>query len=230
MKKQLIFLILLLISCSYFAQDSESECIPYIEVYGTAEKEIIPNEIYINVSIKEKAKSREQATLEFQTTDLKQKLKEIGIPEEMISMSDAGANYIRVSWSQKEVISSANYTILVATADQVAAVFKVLDDLEIHGAYINHTSHSDIEFIRKKVRIEAVKAAKDKAIYMLEAIGSELASAQIIKETSSGGVGRMVSNVAMDQPRQTYQSKTGGTIVFRKIKIQSTIFARFGIK
>jgi uncharacterized protein YggE len=230
MKQSIVFLLISIFSFSVIAQNSDDVSKPYIEVYGTAEKEIVPNEIYINVSLKEKTKARTDDNLEIQVEELKKELAKIGIPEDLISMSNAGANYIRVSWSRKDVISSANFTIFVATADQVAAVFKVLDELDIHGAYINHTSHSDIEFIRKKVRIEAVKAAKDKAIYMLEAIGGELGAPQIIKETSPAGVGMMVPNVAMDQPRQAYQSKTGGTIMFRKIKIQTSVFVRFGIK
>ncbi|PLX23662.1 MAG: hypothetical protein C0599_04050 [Salinivirgaceae bacterium] len=229
MKNQLILILFIFISSSVFSQVSNTEQ-PYVEVYGTAEKEIVPNEIYINVNLKEKGKTRDSKPLKTQVSDLKGKLHEIGIPNELISMSDAGANYIKVSWSHKDVISSANFTILVATAEEVANVFKVFDDLDIHGAYINHTSHSDIEFLRKKVRIEAVKAAKEKATYMLEALGNELGEPLVLKETSPAGVGMMVSNVAMEQPRQAYQSKMGGVIQFRKIKIQSTVFAKFVIK
>lgn len=231
MKKYWIIILLSYFACSVYAQESSQHNeSAFIEVFGTAEKEVVPNEIYINVALKEKNKGRETESLESQINNLKSKLKEIGIPEELISMADASANYIKVSWSQKDVISSVNLTILVATATEVASVFQIFDELDIHGAFIKHTSHSDIEFLKKKVRIEAIKAAKEKATYLLEAIGSKPGKPLVVRETSPSGIGIMTSNVVMQEPRQAYQSKQGGVIQFKKIKIQATIFIRFSIE
>jgi uncharacterized protein YggE len=230
MKNILAILLLGFIALPALSQEFNDNSKPYIEVYGTAEKEITPNEIFISVSLKEKSKSRDSETLEKQIFTLKKRLSEIGIPEELISMADAGANYIKVSWKQKDVISSANFTILVATAKEVASVFQIFDELDIHGAHIKHTSHSDIVYLRKKVRIEAIKAAKEKAAYLLEAIGHKPGNPLLVSEVSRPGIGALTSNVVMNEPRQTFQSKQGGAIQFRKIKIQSSILVKFEIQ
>ena len=52
---------------------------PYIEVTGTAENEIIPDEIYIAITIRERHEGKEKITIDKQETDLKEALKSIGI-------------------------------------------------------------------------------------------------------------------------------------------------------
>ena len=46
--KKIVIIIFMLISFVSFSQNNKNEK-PYIEVTGTAEKEVIPNEIYLDV-------------------------------------------------------------------------------------------------------------------------------------------------------------------------------------
>ncbi len=57
-----------------------------------------------------------------------------------------------------------------------------LDDEATQGFFISRTSHSKIEEYRKQLKIQAVKAAKEKAIYLSEAIGEKAGVAVTIQE------------------------------------------------
>ena len=79
--KTMTVLLLLTATVTVFGQtttENETEK-PYIEVTGTAEKEIIPDEIYITITIKERHKGKEKITIEKQEIDLKEALKSIGV-------------------------------------------------------------------------------------------------------------------------------------------------------
>lgn len=66
-------MLLLTATITVFGQapaDSETEK-SYIEVTGTAEKEIIPDEIYIAITIRERHEGKEKITIYKQSADLK---------------------------------------------------------------------------------------------------------------------------------------------------------------
>ncbi|MFT6769786.1 MAG: hypothetical protein ACJAX8_002136, partial [Flavobacteriales bacterium] len=46
-----------------------------------------------------------------------------------------------------------------------------LDSLKIKNAFLSRVSHSEIETMTKEVEIEAIQNAKEKADYLLEAVG-----------------------------------------------------------
>ena len=71
--KQLLTMAFLMTTIFAFGQTntSKSEEQPYIEVTGTAEKEVIPDEIYIGIIIREKYVNKEKVTIEEQEQKLK---------------------------------------------------------------------------------------------------------------------------------------------------------------
>jgi hypothetical protein len=59
----ILFTLLALTFTNLAAQETEKDA-PYIEVTGMAEKEIIPDEIYIRIIIKERYDGRDKITIE----------------------------------------------------------------------------------------------------------------------------------------------------------------------
>jgi nicotinamide mononucleotide adenylyltransferase len=145
---------------------------PYIELTGRAEKKIVPDEIYLSITIKERESGRDKITVEQQEKDLRQALTDLNIPLELLTVADAQADYIRVKWTKKDVISQSEYELKLSTAQQVADVFEKLDEMKIDNAFISKVSHSKIKEYRKEVEIQAIKNAKSKADYLLAAIGT----------------------------------------------------------
>lgn len=215
---------------------------PYIEVTGVHETEVTPDEIYIRITIKERYENKEKLTIEIQEEKLKTALKEIGIDIKNLTLADAMADYVRVKINMKDVISQKDYSLKVSNATELGKVFKELDKLNIKDAEIQKVSHSKIDSLKKESRIIAIKAAKNKADYLLAAIGEQLGEPQIINE---------VENRYYDNNNYLYNSRSlagvqshynvrlfldgdskdnDNEIQFQKIKIKSSVYVKFAIK
>ena len=211
---------------------------PYIEVRGNSEKEVVPDEIYISITIKERLEGKDKVSIEKQETEMKEAIKSIGVSLDNLSLSDANANYIKVRWKKKDVITKSEYLLKVGNAMTVGQVFEKLDELQIVDAYISKVSHSKLLDFKKEVRIMAVKAAKEKADYLLAAIGEETGRALIISEADPHSY-YYDSNIEIEEeiyePRWQKQSSIKSAskknaIQFKKIKLRSIIYAKFEIK
>jgi len=210
---------------------------PYIEVTGTAEKEVIPDEIYIGIIIREKYENKVKVTIEEQEEKLKSAIKSLGIDLENLYLSDANADYVKIRWQKKDVLTKKDYTLKVSTATAVGQVFQELEKLEIKDAYISKVSHSKLDSLRKEVKIMAIKAAKDKADYLLTAIGEQTGKPLVIKENEMLPIqtfvnvrGSRSSETAYNFEDINIKSLDNNEIQFQKIKIQTSIYVKFSIK
>ena len=124
----------------------------------------------------------------------------------------------------------------VSTASSVAQVFQKLDELDITGAHISKVSHSKIDSLRREIRILAIKAAKEKADYLLAEIGEQTGRALVVTE----GQNTTTNTEIMRLPQRNVNSISGGysmsqevpepEIQFSKIKFSASIFVKFAIK
>jgi uncharacterized protein YggE len=206
--------------------------IPYIEVEGKAEKEIIPDEIYIHVVIQERIQGKDKITVEEQETKLIAGLKKIGFPIEQLSLSDANAYYQSSRWRANEVISTKQYELKASSAQMTGSIFKLLDEIDITQAYITKVDHSKIEDFKNELRVTAMKAAKSKSDQMLQAIQHTTGKALIVRENEMHQP--MMYQKVMRQD-MLYASDSGAEIDqpevdFRKIKISTSVFVKFQIQ
>jgi uncharacterized protein YggE len=200
---------------------------PYIDVMGTAEMEVIPDEIYIQFTLKEKNESKTKITIESQEEQLKSQLNANGIDLKNLYLSDANSDYVKVSWRKKEVVTQKDYTLKVADAAAVSVVFMLLEKLQILDAYISKVNHSKMVDFRKEVKIKAIQAAKEKSDYLLESIGEKTGKPLVVKEQESDAV-VLRSNVALKG--YIADEVENNELQFKKIKIQSSIYVKFSIQ
>jgi uncharacterized protein YggE len=207
---------------------------PYIEVTGTAEKEIIPDEIYIAIEIREKYENKVKITIESQEEKLIAALQTIGINGSDLYLSDANADYVKVKWQRKDVLTKKDYLLKVTTATTVGQVFQKLEELEIYDAYISKVSHSKIDSLRKEVRMLAMRAAKEKADYLLNVIGEKTGKAIVVTEGNNPNIlpQRNVNMIA--NTVSGVESRKGSIpnyeIQFQKIKLTASIYVKFEIR
>lgn len=211
---------------------------PYIEVTGIAEMEVLPDEIFIGITIKEKYANKVKLTIEEQEKKLRESIDKLGMEPDRLVLSDADASYVKVNWKTKEVLTKKDYTLKVSDAAAVGQVFQELEKLEITDAFIARVNHSQMDSLRREVKIMAIKAAKTKASYLLEAIGEKLGKTLIIREIEQGMVFNSMelneisrlgaANYYLDGAR--IGPKESGEIQFEKIRIQAGIYGRFSIQ
>ena len=65
---------------------------PNIEVTGSAEMEITPDEIFVSIVLREKSKNNDKGKIEIQEDNLLKKLTEYGFDPKNLSLSGADGN------------------------------------------------------------------------------------------------------------------------------------------
>ena len=236
MKKSALFFVMVITYMTSMAQTLQHEEKPNIEVTGIAEKELVPDEIYVSIVLREKNKNNDKWKIETQEDNLLKKLKENGFDLKNLSLSGAAGDLQYQVFRKSRVITEKKLQMKLQNAGDVNKLFQVLDELEIEDAGIFKTSHSEIEKFRKEIKIEAMKAAKDKADYLLAAIGEETGKPLVIREqvhtiypTNIYGNAALQEVVVTGYGRQEAKGLEN-EIAFTKIKLRYEIFAKFGIK
>lgn len=227
-----IGLMSMLLTFGTFAQNDYKD-VANIEVTGTARLDIMPDEIYVSINLRERSEGKDKISIEEQEKQMKLGLQSVGISLDNLSLSDSESDYVRISWRRKEVISSKQYTLKLATAAEVSKAFEKLDELKINDAFISKTEHSNIVELRKQLRIDAIKAAKEKADYLLEAIGEKAGHALEIRENDPGyAMNYRLNNI---QSYNSFEDKSLSSDVlpeigFQKIRIEASIYVKFEIQ
>ena len=224
---------------AYTQSPSASDCCetkPYIEVTGSAEMELNPDEIFITAVLQERYEGKEKVTLEKMETEMFAALKNIGVDSKNISLADDGNNFVYRKRKTDDALLSRSYTIQVATAAMVIQVFDALGKLDVYDAYISKTSHSKIETFRMQTKVNAAVAAKEKATQMLTAIGSQLGKPMLLQEINNAYYPQyeysQISNASvaiMEYDGRGVRDEFVRDLSYQKIKIRYEVFARFEI-
>ncbi|MFN4881700.1 MAG: SIMPL domain-containing protein [Bacteroidota bacterium] len=229
--------LIILINTTSRAQitSTKSDNQPYIEVNGTAEKEVVPDEIFISITLREKYVDKTKITIDIQEESLINALKNIGIDLSNLYLSDANADYVKVYWQKKDVLTRKDYTLKVSNATAVGNVFIELDKIKITDAYVSKVNHSKIDSLKKDVKIKAIQSAKDKADYLLQAIGEKTGKPIIVKENEvpkmlNGSSVRNLNSVTIISERDKLEDKLDTDIQFNKILVTSNIYVKFLIQ
>ena len=158
-----------------------------ITVTGSAEMEIIPDQIYVNVILREyKRKGEDKKELEVIKSDFLKACKTAGIADSAISiLSYTGYNsyfWLRKRKKDPDLLASITYQVKFSSSKEMDDLVDNLDDEATQSFDISKTSHSRMTDFRRQLKIQAVKAAKDKATYLTEAIGEKISTAIMVKE------------------------------------------------
>jgi uncharacterized protein YggE len=229
--KKLLFFVFISICGLASAQCGEKNFIDqnYIEVTGTAEMNIVPNEIEITISVSEKDFKTKQSFPEYEK-EIISKLKTIGINiEKEFSILDINSRLKSSFWKRTEVNAAKQYVVLVHDAGMANKIFESLDKIGVNNMVISKFSHSDIEKYRREVKINAVKAAKEKASALAQAIGQTAGRALYIAEINvQPWQNNMYSNQVINMNKE--MDEGGDTVDFQRIKLKSSYTIRFELK
>ncbi len=231
--KILTTLLLFTICFSANAQTIENnkDNTPYITVTGTAEREVVPDIIYISIVLQEKVVNKANYTIATQEEKLKKALQALGIDFKNLSLADASSEIIRYKRKDKGIEERQEYLLKVSNATEVRKVFEMLHDNDIKEASISKVDHTQMDALRKEVRIDAIKAAKDKATYLLQAIGEQPGKPLVITEEQEDQYN--IENYRANVFRYEKDSKQDNANIetdFKKIRIKFSYFVKYSIK
>ena len=221
-----VFIISLLVTLSLQAQTNER----YIEVTGTSEMEIIPDKIHYLIEIREyfeeefdgKSKPEEYRT-KVPLSEIEQGLRgvlaEAGIPKNAIRTQEIG-DY----WRQQgqDFLVSKKFDITLTDFNQINEIVKRIDTKGIHTMRIGELENNDMLAYHQKGKIEALKAARRKATYLVEALGKRLGEVIRIVEKDSGYASPFAQSNVMSSDAASFDN-------FRTIKKNYSMLVRFEI-
>jgi uncharacterized protein YggE len=240
MKK--IFVILLFSGFFTTASSQQTITIPNsvkkIEVTGSAEMEVIPDEIYIGIVLQEYYnKQKEKLTIDNISKSFLAACEKAGITKERIEVQNM-SGFDNTSWwykkrkkEQPDLLQSTTYIIKFSTPSDVDKLVNSLDDNATQNVYVHKTSTIKEAEYRKKLKVEALQNAKSKAQYLLEGIGEKTGSVLYVKEIEFNEmpVYKGYERFAMSNSMETNTSANEG-INFKKIKYRFEVEAHFAIQ
>ena len=228
--KRILFLALITISWSASGQNAQ----PFkkkIEVNGSAEKEIVPDEIYLRVTLKEYKDGGKIIGMNQLEAALVRAVKQLGIAEKELTVDNIyGYNWNWRKRKSEEFLASKSFRLKVNNLKFVNDLVDKLDPEGVNNIGIAEVTHSKIEEYRMELKAEAVKAAKEKAGYLLGSIDEKLGGALEIQEIEYGYQPQpQYRNVAFDaavaESKAGYQSE----LEFKSIKIRAEFRVVFEI-
>ncbi len=228
MKKLFFVLLLGCIVVSSNAQTSKNFIDqPYIEVTGRAKLEIVPDEIFIGIVIKEDD-SKGKLNLEDLERKMIKSLESIGINiKEDLKVLDYSSNFKDYWYKKSSIRNTKSYQLKVNSGKMVAKVFMAMEKNNISNITVESTDHSKIEEFRQDVKVKAMKAAKIKAVNLAKAIDQKAGKAIYIQERSYMPYRKELSNVAFMMESSPRQADDIPNLDFEKIVLEYEIFARF---
>lgn len=251
MKKNVTLFSALLLSNFFIAHAqpaTQPGCYPFpktISVTGSAEMDVIPDEIYVQVDLREyKKKGEEKTELDKIKTEFLASCKAVGIADSNIAVASYDGYNMANIWRRRkkdpELLSSIAYQIKFTNTRLIDDLVNRLDDEATNNFSIIKTSHSKIIEYRKQLKIMAVKAAKEKALYLSESVNEQLGQAITIAEpeeytNSDVQAGRYKSNVGLYEKvtvkgaMDPYGINDYG-IDYRKIKLRFEVKVLYALK
>ncbi len=220
---------------SSFGEDKSS--IRFITVTGTAEKEVTPDIIYLSLTLKEYYLDKENRNKIF-IDDLERNFQRIaldnGIPSENISI-EAISGFTRLSQRKKNegFLASKSYKIKLSDLDKINSLLDKIDPKALSSVYISGYDFSQIEQVKKELRIKAMIDAKSKATYCLAAVDESLGNLleTEIDETFQNQVGPNLFGLARGLSLNSQEvSVNTDSIDFKKIKLSASVRVKFQIR
>jgi hypothetical protein len=233
MKNVLLSLLCVLLTTPLFAQYNpeitQKNC---IDVSGQAEMEITPDEIYFRINISEEVfKGRKE--LDDMEQKMTKAMEKCGIDvKKELTVLDFSSSYDYNWFTGTDVYAQKNYQLLLHDAQTMDKVFKELKDLKISNVQLMRVDHSKIEEFKKEVGKMAMKAAKEKAEYLLDAIGSNVGNVIYVREDGAYVNSYQNMEYGMVANMRKSDKMDGGSIPldFKKIKLNANVFLKFEIK
>ena len=199
----------------------------YIQVNGRAEREIAPDEFYLQIVINERD-SKGKVSVESQQRDMIAALKRLGVNvEKQLKVANLSSEFFKKNTS----VATAKYQLQLGSSAEVGKVWQALDGLGISNVSILKVSHSQLERYKSEVRVEAMRNAKQNAATLAEAIGQTIGKCFYIYDSNNDVMPVFYNNMAVMRSAKAFDAAEAAAeeepLDFKTIKLQYSVQAKF---
>ena len=199
----------------------------YIQVNGRAEREIAPDEFYLQIVINERD-SKGKVSVESQQRDMIAALKRLGVNvEKQLKVANLSSEFFKKNTS----VATAKYQLQLGSSAEVGKVWQALDGLGISNVSILKVSHSQLERYKSEVRVEAMRNAKQNAATLAEAIGQTIGKCFYVYDSNNDVMPVFYNNMAVMRSAKAFDAAEAVAgeepLDFKTIKLQYSVQAKF---
>ena len=199
----------------------------YIQVNGRAEREIAPDEFYLQIVINERD-SKGKVSVESQQRDMIAALKRLGVNvEKQLKVANLSSEFFKKNTS----VATAKYLLQLGSSAEVGKVWQALDGLGISNVSILKVSHSQLERYKSEVRVEAMRNAKQNAATLAEAIGQTIGKCFYVYDSNNDVMPVFYNNMAVMRSAKAFDAAEAAAeeepLDFKTIKLQYSVQAKF---
>jgi uncharacterized protein len=231
MKKLMIMAAMVAAAYSNVFAQSTTDLRRKIEVSGTAEKEVTPDIINVSISLKEYMDGKKKISISELEQQLEKAVAAAGVAKEDFTVNNLSSwNYATEKKKNPDFLASKQYGIRFHDLNKYNQILSKIDPKGIQSTNIDSYDYSKMPELKKELKVQALLAAKEKANYLVSALGDKLGQVLSISESGDNSVFpqvRMYSNVAF---KSAAADVAESDIDFKKIKLSFQVNAVFEIK
>lgn len=237
-KRILLFLLIPVIGFSQIEKNFIDQ--NYIEVTGRAEKEILPDLIYLTIRINERD-SKTKAPIAQTEKAMMAKLSEIGIDPTTDLVVRSLGSYQNYLLFKTAIDLQKEYVLTTHSAKHASQVMVELEKQGISNIRVTKVDHTKLEEYKSQVRINATKSAKERAEGIAKALNQEIGRAIHVTEqepitdfsknyNATDRYYSLKATGAVHRSMDFSQEAESANVNFETIKIEYNIFVKFELK
>lgn len=221
----------LLAFTSAVAQQSvQTDYQSFVSVTGRCEKELVPDRIYIAITIDESA-TNGKLTVEKLQKEMIASLKKLGIDvEKNLQVGAMSSDLETYIFKKDKVQTSKSFVLEVNSAQMVGNVFEALAKLNITNMSITKATRSDLDEIKAQMRVEAMQNAKQIASTLAEAVGQTIGKAfYVVDNNYTDGSTNYYGNVMLMRSAKVDEMTTESQpeLEFQNLKLAYSVSVKF---
>lgn len=206
-----------------------------VSISATAEREVTPDILYIEVSLREyfeNNNTKKRISITQLENELMQSAKNAGINAKDITINSVdGINNQVKRRKNAEFLDSKSYRIKLNNLNNYNQFIDGIDSKGLVYSEVSSFEYSKKEQVKDELRVEAAKNAKAKAQILVGALGAKLGKIISLNENSfDENPPVMYSKNMMRMASAAMEDEAAPEIDFKTIKLRLTVNANFEIE
>ena len=233
MKKSFLIFVMFFVWNLFSAQKNFLDQ-PYIEVGATVDTLVVPDRIYVSITLNE-ADSKNKKSVEEQEKQLETILKKLKInTDKDLSVLGYSSDFKKYFLKGQSILKTKKYSLLVRDAYTLGNVLISLEEAGISNTEVEKVEYSKSKELLLELKSEAVKRSRITADKLVKPLNQKAGKALYISDTNYGGIGdyelttnEIFSLQEMDYKKESASEEFLRKLDFQKIKFSTTVYVKY---
>ena len=225
MKKSFLIFVMFFVWNLFSAQKNFLDQ-PYIEVSASADTLVVPDRIYVSITLNE-ADSKNKKSVEEQEKQLETILKKLKInTDKDLSVLGYSSDFKKYFLKGQNILKTKKYSLLVRDAYTLANVIISLEEAGISNTEVEKVEYSKSKELLLELKSEAVKRSRITADKLVKPLNQKAGKALYISDTNYGGIGdyELTTNEIFSLQEMDYKKGSASEEFLRKLDFEKIKF------